>query len=71
MCSMALAVAKEIHTFDCDAADTKERVQVHDVEMGNVYSTIVSRLCQLGRRSLRNREGERTNWLRQNNYRGF
>ena len=45
MRSMALAVAKEIHTFDRDAADTKERVQVHDIEMEKVYSTIAGRTC--------------------------
>ena len=28
MRSMALAVAKEIHTFDRDAVDTRERIQV-------------------------------------------
>ena len=28
MRSMAFAVAKEIHTFDRDAVDTKERIQV-------------------------------------------
>ena len=37
MHSMGLAVAKEIHTFDRDAADTKERVQVHD---GNRKSVV-------------------------------
>ena len=27
--SLSLAVTREIHTFDRDATDTKERVQVH------------------------------------------
>lgn len=31
--SLALAAAKEIHTFDRDAADAKERVQVHKINV--------------------------------------
>ena len=34
MRSMALAVAKEIHTFDRDAVDTRERIQVRIIFHG-------------------------------------
>ena len=35
--SKALAVAKEIHTFDRDAVDTKERVQVRRMREDHIH----------------------------------
>ncbi len=50
--SLALAAAKEIHTFDRDAADAKERVQVRGKNTISLLATNIDISVSLAIRSM-------------------